>query len=144
MLKAKIVTFLCQLVSHARGRRLTCTKDVLVPLSCAPVYVCVATISANKLATSRPLVISWSELQWGCDKASDEVTTVDLFHLSGFESCYKFTREKSKYGCIPRSSQVMSCWYPQSLIGQLSWRHRWNFRSVNFAPNRYKKSFKMA
>ena len=55
MLKAKIVTFLWQLVSHARGRRLTCTKDVLVPLSCAPVY---ATISANKLATSRPLVIS--------------------------------------------------------------------------------------
>ena len=33
-------------------------KDVLVPLSCAPVYVCVATMSANKLATSRPLVIS--------------------------------------------------------------------------------------
>ena len=96
-------------------------------LSCGPVYVCVATISSNKLATSRSLVISWSELQWGWDKASDEVTTVDLFRPNGFEAYYKFTREKTKYGCIPRASQVMSCWYPQSPIGPLSWRHHFNF-----------------
>ena len=31
-----------------------------------------------------------------------------------------------------------------SLIGQLSWRHRWNFRPLNFAPRTYEKSFKMA
>ena len=142
MLKAKIVTFLWQLVSHARGRKLTCTKEVLVPLSCAPVYVCVATISANKLATSRPLVISWSELQWGCDKASDEVTTVDLFHRNGFEACCRFTRKKSKYGCIPRGSQVTSCWYPQSPIGQLSWRHRCNFDRCISRPKGVKSPLK--
>ena len=142
MLKAKIVTFLWQLVSHARGRKLTCTKEVLVPLCCAPVYVCVATISANKLATSRPLVISWSELQWGCDKASDEVTTVDLFHRNGFEACCRFTRKKSKYGCIPRGSQVTSCWYPQSPIGQLSWRHRCNFDRCISRPTGVKSPLK--
>ena len=123
MLKAKIVTFLWQLVSHARGRKLTCTKEVLVPLSCAPVYVCVATISANKLATSRPLVISWSEVatkRATKSRRSTCFTGMDLKHVVDL-------RGKKANGCIPRDSQVTSCWYPQSPIGQLSWRHRCNF-----------------
>ena len=45
--------------------------------------------------------------------SDQESREIDLFHLNGFESYYKFTREKM-------------------------------IQSVNFVPNRYEKSFKMA
>ena len=49
---------------------------------------------------------------------------------------------KSKYGCIPRGSQVTSCWYPHSPIGQFSWRHRCNFDRCISRPTGVKSPLK--
>ena len=64
-----------------------------------------------------------------------------LFRLNRFESYHKFTQEKKwlTYTLSGSAWNIAHC-----PIGQLSWRRQWNFRPVNFAPNRYEKSFKMA
>ena len=66
---------------------------------------------------------------------------VDLFRLNGFESYYKFTREKMIDICCVGSGVKLITHCP---IGQLSLRHRQNFPPANFTPNGYEKSFKMA
>ena len=44
----------------------------------------------------------------------------------------------------PTTSRVTSCSNSHSPFGQLSWRDRLNFPPVDFAPNRYEKSYKKA
>ena len=68
------------------------------------------------------------------------VRSVDLFRLNGFESYYKFKREKWLTCALSGvTSNII-----HSPISQLSWRHQWNFRPVNFTPNRYEKFFTIA
>ena len=62
------------------------------------------------LATSRPLIISWSELQWGRDKASDEVAWLTCFAWVDLNHTIKLIHaRKNKYGRLSRASQVTSC-----------------------------------
>ena len=63
---------------------------------------------------------------------------VDFFCQNGFES-YKFTQGKRwlTYAVLGVAWNITHC-----SIGQLSWRHRQNFRPMNFPPNRYESPLK--
>ena len=82
-----------------------CVQTCLDPTPNHP--TCLQKVS---LATSRPLIISWSELQWGRDKASDEVAWLTCFAWVDLNHTIKLIHAgKNKYGRLSRASQVTSC-----------------------------------
>ena len=59
-----------------------------------------------RLATSRPLIISQSLLQWGRDNESDEVARSTCFGRVDFNDIINSREKKQIDGCLSRASKV--------------------------------------